>query len=629
MKNRFQILLAAALAFTATSVFAADCGTKKGCEKSCPTNKTHFTPRSHGVNLALEKTAGWPNLMNRKDQEDAFGGNLQAVFFMMHSTSEDELARYFLFPSAVATAAAKATTTASANSCKPCDKPCGSDCATVILPRAATAQSVTFGTGTASTAPTGYTASAAQAAGATGNVYTTDAQGDGSTSDLDLGFLMHNYNTGGADLSTAPAPVPATVTRADTPAYSSPFPLTGPVAGDPVATTASGVTPVVAPTTLKLCPEHKAIGVKFDYHQDLKCLLKGMYLELHVPVAHVENSLGVETAGAEAAELLKFVQGTRTEIKKCEEVEGAHNAFKNLTAAKMSPCKRSETGVADIDLMLGYKFNKCGWNAALNLGVTIPTGNTPDAEYVFDAVVGNGGHVGFGFGLDAHGKLWKSEDCDHSLTMNFAMNYRYLFRDRECRTLGICNENFGQYMLLIDRTLQPSAQQLTPAANVTTLRVDVTPGSQFDGIVSFNYNWCGFALDLGYNLFLRSHEKVKLACASKCGTKTNAFVDGKWAIATRNADMCDDLGTFNPSVTNPMTVADQPDHIHRIVNEADLDRSAAETPSLTSHKLFVGLGYWTKDWEVPVLVGVGGHFEWADDDLISNWGFNARLGVAF
>jgi len=579
MKNRIQILLAAALAFTAGSVFAADCGTKKGCEKSCPTNKTHFTPRSHGVNLALERSAGWTNLVNRKDTEDAFGANLQAVFFMMHSTSEDELARYFLFPKSTATTT-EATTDATTNAC---NKPCGSDCASVTLPRFATSN-------------------------ADGDVFNTaegqEANGVGSTADLDLGFLVHSALTG--------------YTGTD-------------ILGNVAAATND--------TKLTLCPEHKAIGVTFDYRQDLKCLLKGLFLEVHVPVTHVKNTLGMKTSGAEAEELSKFLQGTRNEIG-----VGEVNAFKNLTAAKMSPCFRSETGVADVDVKLGYQFAaKCGWNGALNLGVTIPTGNEPDAEYVFDAIVGNGGHVGFGFGVDLHGKLWKSEDCDHSLKMNVAMNYRYLFRDGECRTLGLCinNErvNFGQYAMLIDRTVQPSVQQLVPAANVTTLRVNVTPGSQFDGIVSFNYNWCGFAFDLGYNLFLRSREKVKLACSSKCNT-TTPFVDGKWAIATRNADMSITAPVTGispidaiPSVANPMTDEDganpAPQHIFANVDRANLDTTSAETPSLTSHKLFLGLGYWTKTWEVPMLVGVGGHFEWADCDLMTNWGFNARLGVAF
>jgi len=648
MKNRIQVLLAAVLALSAGPVFAAgscskpdctptNCATTVGCDtgcgsgKSCPTNKTFFTPRSHGVNLALEKTAGWPNLMDRKDQEDAFGGDLQAVFFMMNSTKEGKLARYFLFPSC------SVPNPEPVNPCNPCpsvtsacDTGCGDgDCASVNFTRDATVQGVTFGgpgTIATSTSPTGFTSLVAQPAGAIGNVYTAGAAGAGSDTDADLGFFLHNYNTGAVALSTgAAAPIASVVTNNVT-LFESPFPLTGPAVTDPVLATGD--------TQLQLCPEHKAIGVTFNYHQDLKCLFKGLYFELAVPVVNVKNSVGMSTSGTEAVELKKFFRGTRTEIAACNVATptpglGNNNAFVNLTSAKMSPCDLSETGVADIDLLLGYKFmDKDCYHVAVNLGVTIPTGNRPDGEWVFDAVVGNNGHVGFGAGLDAAAKVWSSEDCDHSLNVNFAFNYRYLFENDECRTIGLCKEYFGQYMLLIDRTVLVNTQQLTPAANITTLRVDVTPGSQFDGILSLNYNFCGFALDLGYNLFFREREKVEIGCSSTCGTSTPQFPEGKWAIASRNADMCSNPAGVDPTDT-PYTNADQPNWIYRELGSADLDTNTAQTPSLTTHKLFVGLGYYTKDWEVPVLVGLGGHYEWAKCDLITNWGFNARLGVGF
>ena len=70
-------------------------------------------------------------------------------------------------------------------------------------------------------------------------------------------------------------------------------------------------------------------------------------------------------------------------------------------------------------------------------------------------------------------------------------------------------------------------------------------------------------------------------------------------------------------------------YVYRYVNNADLDVTSAQTPSLLSHKLFGGVAYWAKHWEMPILLGVGGHYEWVSCDLISNWGFNARVGLGF
>ncbi len=535
MKNRIQILLAAALAISATQNSA---GT--------PTNKTFLQPRSQGVNLAAGKTAGWSNLVDRK-AHDSFGGNVQATFFMSGSTEKDALAKYFLFNSK----------------------------AVVALPRAATA------TGT----------------GGGDNSYVTaapNATSLGNTSDLDLGLLIHNFNTGALGTGVGVAQN-----------------TTGPVAS--------------TDAKLALAPEQKTIGVAFNYHQDLKCLLKGLYFSVEVPVANVENSMGLTATGAENAELVKFFQGNRNAI-----AANLQGAFVNLNKALISGCNRSETGVADVDLILGYKFlDKDSYHMAVNFGVTVPTGNTPDGTYAFDAIVGNAGHVALGVGLDTAFKVWHSECKNHSLKLNFAANYRYLLENDETRTLGLTNQNFGQYLLLIDRTKDANAQQLTPAANVTTLRVDVTPGSQLDGILSMNYNCHGFAFDLGYNLYYRDAEKVKVS-STGCGSSAPQFPDNKWAIATRNADM-DDAGLTLPMTTtnNHGSLSMGSLYVNRTIDNKDLDVASAQTPSLLSHKVFGGVGYWTKTWEVPVLVGVGAHYEWADADIVSTWGFNAKLGVGF
>ncbi len=556
MKNRIQLLLAAMLVLSASHISADSA--------SCATNKKFLTPRSHGVNLALEKTAGWPNLMDRHDQEEAFGADMQASFFVMGSTNEDAIARYFLY---------KPTST---------NALCNNDCASVTLPRTIVWDDIH------------------------GDFYVADSDAAGSAANLtagllDLGLLVHDPYSG-SDGYTLPS----------------------------------------TDTKLQLCPEHKAIGVTFNYHQDLKHLLKGLYVEIAIPVVRVENTIGVSTSGTtgtDAADLLKFLEGARAEF-----AINADNgrAFVNLDHAKFDLNPVVATGVADVDLMLGYTLlEKAKYHAALNFGITIPTGDEPDGEWVFDAVVGNNKHIGLGFGLEADAKLWESDCGDHSLQLNLAMNYRYLLNNDQFRTLGLKNlvglngtaisNNFSQYYLLIDRTEQPNEQQLKPAANITTLNLNVVPGNQVDAILALNYNWKGFAFDFGYNLFFREKENVTMGTV--CG-KTTQFTDGQWAVATRSVDMTDTVDSLTPSASTPMTVDSvgvfYGNHLMLCnVDTENLDLDSAATPRLLSHKLYVGAGYWTKTWEVPILVGVGGHYEFADCDIISNWGFNARLGVGF
>lgn len=482
--------------------------------------KTFLQPRSHGVNLALEKTNPWQTLITRNDK-NAYGSHLQAAYFITQSSNDNALAQYFLFPTNAQTST------------------CAHGCKSITLPR---------------DLPVNTTV--------------------GSSADLDLGFLIHKQDA----------------------------------------------TQATTDTQMKLCPQHEAMGVYFNYHQDLKAILKGLHFKMNLPVVCVTNALKLQTSGTEASDLSKFIQGGNVEVAK-----GNVNALSPLYYALIPACDRKRTSVADIDVILGYKFlNKSAYQASVNIGLTIPTGTQPDGTFVFDAVIGNGGHLGFGAGIDAQAQVWRSEDRHQSFNLALAANYRYLFEDDEIRTLGIKNQHFGQYMLLIDRTKKPSDQQLNPAANITTLRVDVTPGSQFDGIFSCNYQVRNFIFDVGYNLYFKSRERVKIAPASCTLSNPKQFADNTWAIATRSADMSQT--TPAPSASAPMTDAN---YVYRTINTEDLDLVGTETPALTSHKIYGGVGYWTEGWEIPVMVGIGGHYEWAHHDLINNWGFNTRVGLAF
>jgi len=406
------------------------------------------------------------------------------------------------------------------------------------------------------------------------------------------------------------------------------------------------------PVTVGLSPEQTAYGVRFDYHQCLGKILKGLYFYANLPVAHVQNDLklniggtpvnytpGVVVAGPTTPSvqttLANYFAGTFSNPSTAAGVPA--NSQVALTNAKIAG-KRSETGVADIDLGLGYKFlHKERYHAALAIAVTIPTGDEADGAYLFDAIVGNGDHFALGGDLCAGARIWG--DCDHNLKLNLSMKYRYLFESTEKRTLGIKGRNFGQYLLLV-----PAATTLpvsfVPAANVTTLNVDVTPGSQFDGILGFTYNNGGFTFDLGYNLYFREEEDVKLK---------GAFTDGSYAIAnvTANATTLatrDAAGVAVPAAPpiaggatpTPLVVATYIDgatvaaQTANILTKATLDLDAASTPSQLTNGIYTGIGYSFKEWDTPLMLGLGGKYEWASkNSAFDQWTVYGKIGIGF
>lgn len=378
-----------------------------------------------------------------------------------------------------------------------------------------------------------------------------------------------------------------------------------------------------------LKPHQQSYGVRFDYWQDLDKILKGLYLKLDLPVVHVENDPKLAFAGTtEEVEWMKsFISGNFTGVSTA-------NAQDRLCKAKICG-KHSETGVADIDLALGYKFlNKSKYAAGLALAITIPTGNDADGTWVFEPIVGNGNHFGLGGDLWAFARIWG--DLDHNIKLHIKMKYRYLFESSECRTLGFkncgacCGMPIGQYHLLLRAGVaQGAATSLVPLANVSTLSVDVTPGSQFDGILGFAYNNGGFTFDLGYNLYYREAESVK----TKCG----CFTDGKYAFAARNvrtdALQAATPETFTPANVAALSVVDgatSADKANAILTRANLDTEAAATPSQFTNSIYGEFGYNFKEWDTPLLLGIGGKYEWpAKNSALEQWSINAKIGIGF
>ncbi len=360
---------------------------------------------------------------------------------------------------------------------------------------------------------------------------------------------------------------------------------------------------------IKLEPEQKAYGVRIDYYQDLEKILKGLYLKVALPVVHVENDVQLTVFGeadaATKADIISYFKGTYEGAKNQANDNGA-----KLTHAKVDGA-RNTTGVADIDFVLGYKFlDKEKYHMSINLGLTIPVGDEADGVYMFEPIVGNGNHWAFGGGLDFGVKLW--DDEDQNIKINAALNYRYLFEGTEKRTLGIKDRNFGQYYLLGKGGTPINDQQFEPAANLLTRNVDVEPGSQLDAILGLAYNNGGFSLDIGYNLFWKDSEDVSL--------KDDPFATDAYGIVLR---------TLDPQLAANFVPTNAAHADGGQLAKANIDTAAAASPSQTTHKIYGGMGYIFKNWDYPLMLGLGGGYEFANSDALENWSLWGKLGIAF
>lgn len=376
--------------------------------------------------------------------------------------------------------------------------------------------------------------------------------------------------------------------------------------------------------TVKYEPDMQAYGARIDYYQDLEKVLDGLYLKIALPIVRIENDMHITTAVSTESNNFTAKNLSDYFTGKAFGAAGVADNQAALKAAKIND-SQSETSVADIDVVLGYKvLDKDKYNVSLNLGLTIPVGNDSDGTWVFEPMIGNGDHWALGGGLDICAKLW--EDGKQNIKLTAAANYRYLFEATEKRTMGLIDPDgkkvdWGQYYLAGKIGTNNNTQQLFPAANILNHDINVEPGSQFDSVIYFTYNNGGWTFDLGYNFFWKEEEDNSLK---------GKWTDKEYGIALISQAM--NGGAFTNGVGSIGYINNKADDTALAAASATaygIDVSATETPSMDTHKVYGSMGYNFKDWEYPVMLGLGGGYEFADDSGVENWQVWGKLGVKF
>ncbi len=226
-----------------------------------------------------------------------------------------------------------------------------------------------------------------------------------------------------------------------------------------------------------------------------------------------------------------------------------------LQFAKMSgtTCKsdctgrRTENGFGDVRAEFGWNFwQKENAHFGLNIQTAVPTGDRPQAEFLFDAVVGNGKHWELGGGATFHYMFWSNATEDHRVGFYTDLNITHLFGAVQQRTFDLKNKPLSRYMLAsqfaeLQNGLKGAiGEDLTgkdielqfngvfePVANLTTQEVKVTVGAQVDLTAWFNYSWRGFSWDLGYNFWYSGCERIR--CRDKCPS-SRLRSENTWAL---------------------------------------------------------------------------------------------------
>ena len=456
--------------------------------------------------------------------------------------------------------------------------------------------------------------------------------------------------------------------------------------------------------------------VDFNFYKGLDGWVEGMYFRVHTPLTYTKWDLNyceeIVSPGilptdpgyisntfvvtdVDDSEVIyglsrdQLVASFSEYISKDESIENVPGVTYNpLTKARFASCAKHKVGLAEITAAWGWNFvRRENFLFGLNIRAAAPTGNRPHGHYIFEPIVGNGKHWELGGGLNSWWVWWKSCDEDRNFTVYLDAYATHMFKTRQYRTFDLIDKPLSRYMLATQFTTEvenlttgsdlsvstpPSAQcnnLFTPAANITTIPVDVSYAAQGELILKFAYTRCNFQFDLGYDFWGRTCAKIKKRCDCSCspftdnvwGLKGDAFMygfpyfdmeifDSSTPLSATESQATIFSGTNNypdgtddyffdqnPGVDNALTNG-IPNYAFSgralgteevsdvdwwpvlsstppvLLTSDDIDTCSAQTKAY-SNKLFAHVGYTWKDCEcwVPYL-GIGGEVEFGSYD---------------
>lgn len=454
-------------------------------------------------------------------------------------------------------------------------------------------------------------------------------------------------------------------------------------------------------STISFKPRIQNIMLDFGLYFGLDELYPGLYVRFHAPLVNTLWNLNltecVDTLGTStypagymaSAEITRSsMMRTMTEwFRGCKtvgdlqplvygKIDGDHNRF----------------GLADIQAALGWNFiSHQDYHFGMNLRTVIPTGNHSLSLVLFEPMVGNGGHWEFGLGFTGHAFVWDSCNGKHSCAIYGDLNVTHLFPSRQRRSFDFrFNGAVSRYItleaignpvvegLILGEPLDPSslpipdapAQQqyhsvLVPAVNVTTFDANVSVALQADFVLKIAYFYEGLNVDLGYNLWARTAERIA-RCASlpsnafaiKGDAQVYGFTEAPAEFVALNATQSKATlfagqGTGNVDFIN--TNADNPaqaffgatqltqatgDFVYAskqaiLLSDNDIDNLSAASPASISQTLFFHTAYsWPSCMYGSPYVGAGAEYTVDGSGsrrhtALSEWALWIKTGVSF
>lgn len=214
------------------------------------------------------------------------------------------------------------------------------------------------------------------------------------------------------------------------------------------------------------------------------------------------------------------------------------------------------------------------------LGVVLPMGNKAESTYLFEPIVGNGGHIAFFTGTHIGRKLRESDKT--TIFFSGKYNAEHRFSNTQKRSIDPGGKPWGRYLAMHTTDANKTANVYSFGINETTKNVRVSP--HFTHIHEYQLHFLrkSFDINLGYRAKIQNPETIEL----KDAWNNPAIAD----IVAAGGDDCVPARGINNTMAGAEITAFTPIREH----ELNLDSAAASYDA--SHTLFGSLNKgWTKE----------------------------------
>lgn len=455
--------------------------------------------------------------------------------------------------------------------------------------------------------------------------------------------------------------------------------------------------------TLFIKPLIENYILDFNMFFGLNEFIRGSYLRVHAPLVHTRWSLGLDEClpCADKSRGNITFPGCYMQSESNDDDNTATPTAPSLREAlsgeflfgdmkepwefgRFSFCSRNKTGLADIDVILGYNFIEHDYgHAGLFAQVVVPTGNRPKARYIFEPIFGNGKHWELGGGISAHAILYDDGYCNgHVVALYFEGNATHMFKTHQQRSFDFTNNGFlSRYLLLKEFDIDNNyTGRLINAINYTTRNAEVHVGYKVDLSAKVAWNIGTIMVDFGYNFYARDKECVCIVTDCPCAIDQRHFgIKGIEGVCCQPATLQDDQATISTTPGTPLNTTQAATTIFNILpleeapispqatsacllytdhtapnasssaipipaaqanTEAqptlisclDLDPNSAAQCAMITHKVFGHIGYTLIDSCYQPHIGIGGEVEFdgkCKHNSLNQWGIWIKGGITF